>query len=58
MTTNLLSCIIMLMTRQEFESLIIKANLNDADNDELFAITAQAIASLETLKLYDGESNE
>jgi len=48
----------MLMTRQEFESLIIKANLNDADNDELFDITAQAIASLETLKLYDGESNE
>jgi len=58
LTTNLLSCIIMLMTRQEFESLIIKANLNDADNDELFDITAQAIASLETLKLYDGESNE
>lgn len=58
MTTNLLSCIIIVMTRQEFESLIIKANLNESDNDELFEITAQAIASLETLKLYDGESNE
>lgn len=46
------------MTREEFEQLTAKANLSSEASIELYDIVNQALCNLETLKQFDGETNE
>ena len=46
------------MTKQEFESIIAKANLSAEKNEQLFDVVNNALALVETLKQFDGDANE
>ena len=45
------------MTKQEFDNIVCKANLNVAD-DELYDMVIGALSAIEVLDKYDGEAYE